>query len=432
MVRQEKNQKNKHQEYKQVLNRFLHWLKEKRPLFLKVLLALLFMDVMIDPNNLIFHAKYVLFILVFVAWMPGRNFRKSKISVKLGFVIIFIALFMPFYALCVGILSSSLQNIPVGRLVYFNSFFFFLVVLITANDTFNLTLLFNRSSLLIVALTMGLYVASVFNPGWFGTLYKYFVLDKGAAIYALRDYGKVTMLMIFYKTSPLLVFPLSYYLYRILIDTAKKSPFSHYLLIFLIAGTLYLSGTRANVLSLFLILLFYVGFFTYRKSKLWFVLVTALGLLIFLLAFPSLWDLIMNRHEPSNAIKFGYISSYADYFNGHLLSLIFGQGIGGKFFAYGLHRFRDVTELTYLELMRIWGIPVAAIFGVILIWPLVTEIREKKLSHLFIAYLAYLFIAGTNPLLLSSTGMLVLVYVFSMEFGSETSLRTKVQRVSNV
>ena len=378
---------------------------------------MLFADVMVDPNNLIFHAKYILFILVFIAWLPGRYFEKGKIPVKLGFVLIFISLFMPLYALSIGILNSALHNIQVGTLVYFNSFFFFLIVLITANGEFELARLFNRSSLLIVFMTLGLYLALVVNPKWFGRVYQYFVMDKGAAVYALRNYGKITMLMIFYKTSPLLVFPLSYYLYRIFIDSSKKVSFSCYLLTILVAVTLFLSGTRANLLSLFLIPLFYVGFYTYRKSKPWFVLVTAIALLAILLAFPSLWDVIMNRNEASNLIKFGYFASYADYFHGHLLSLIFGQGIGGKFFAYGLHRYMDVTELTYLELIRVWGIPIAAIFGMILIWPLITEIRSKKISHLFIAYLAFLFIAGTNPLLLSSTGMLVLVYVFSMELG---------------
>lgn len=383
---------------------------------MKGLVALLLVDVMVDPNNLIFHAKYVLFILVFLVWFPRWYSEKSRIPAKLGFAMIFIGLFMPFYALSVGIINGALHNLPLGKLVYFNSFFFFLMALVVASEKVDLTVLFNRSSLLIVAMTLGLYAALIFDPQGFGSLYKYFVVNKGAAIYSLRTYGNMPLLMIFYKTSPLLVFPLSYYLYRIFIDSSKKAPFSHYLLILLTAVTLFLSGTRANLLSLILIVIFYLGFFVYRKSKSWFVLVAGFGLVIFLLVFPSLWNILMSRHETSNIIKFGYFSSYADYFNGHLLSLIFGQGIGGRFFAHGLHEYMDVTELTYIELIRVWGIPITAIFGVILIWPLVMQIRTKKLNHLFIAYLAYLFIAGTNPLLLSSTGMLVLVYVFSSSF----------------
>ncbi|MBN2615548.1 MAG: hypothetical protein JXR71_07610 [Bacteroidales bacterium] len=380
-------------------------------------MALLLADVMIDPNNLIFRVKYVLFVFVLLVWTVGFRPKMNRWDSKLAYVAVFIGVFMPFYALSVGIINSVLHNVPVGNLVYLNSFFFFLLVLVTMNNTSYLTVLFNRSSLMIVLVTLLIYASLVLNPLWFKSLYQYFVMDKNVAAYALRNYGKITMLMIFYKTSSILVFPLSYYLYKILIDQKTKARFVQYLLTVLIMVTLFLSGTRANVLSLFLILIFYLGFFTYRRSKTWFVLVVSAGLVLFLLMLPSVWEVFMNRHEASNAIKFGYLPSYADFFDQNLLSLFFGQGIGGIFYASVLNRMVGVTELTYLELIRIWGIPIAVIFGVILIWPLVREIKSKKLSHLFIAYLAFLFIAGTNPLLLSSTGMLVLVYVFSMSFG---------------
>jgi len=407
-----------------LLNQLLHWLKEKQPFFLKGLLAFLFVDVMVDPNNLIFHAKYVLFALVFVVWLPGILSKKLIVPKQLWYAVIFISLFMPFYALSMGLINSFLHNTPVGNLVYFNSFFFFLIVLVIANEKIDLTWLFNNSSLLIVLMTLSFYLILIFNSHLFGSLYQYFVADKGVAVYALRNYGEVTLLMIFYKTSPLLVFPLSYYLFQILIDKQRKAPFVHYLLVVLIAITLFLSGTRANLLSLVLIIIFYLGFYVYRKSKLWFVLLGSLGLLIALFTMPSIAGLLLNQHEASNVIKFGYLSSYADFFNQHILSLIFGQGIGGSFYASVLQRFTNVSELTYFELIRIWGVPISIVFAGTLIWPLLAEIKAKRLSHLFIAYVAYLFIAGTNPLLLSSTGMLVLVYVFSISMGSNRILKT--------
>jgi len=189
----------------------------------------------------------------------------------------------------------------------------------------------------------------------------------------------------------------------------------------LIALTLYFSGTRANLLSLILIVIFYLGYFLYRKSKVWFLLFVGFGILVVLFTLPSVMAVFLNKQEASNAIKFSYLSSYSDYFDHHLLSLLFGQGIGGTFYASGLHRMIDVSELTYFELIRIWGIPVTLIFVGTLILPLLAEIRAKKVTHLFIAYLAYLFISGTNPLLMSSTGMLVLVYVFTNTFLSPAS-----------
>ncbi len=402
-------------------DKFFHWFKEKYPVFLNISMVLLFVDVMVDPTNLIFHVKYVLFGLVFVIWLL-RNFSKKIVLTKRQwFILLFIAFFMPFYELSTGLLNSMLHNVPVGNLVYFNSFFFFTLILVTVREKINLTAIFNYSSLSIVFMTLGLYLILIFNVSLFGDMYRYFVVDKQVVVYALRNYGETTLLMIFYKTSPLLVFPLSWYLYQILINKQKKRVFVSILLLMLIALTLYFSGTRANLLSLILIVIFYLGWFLYRKSKVWFLLFVGFGILVVLFTLPSVMAVFLNKQEASNAIKFSYLSSYSDYFDHHLLSLLFGQGIGGTFYASGLHRMIDVSELTYFELIRIWGIPVTLIFVGTLILPLLAEIRAKKVTHLFIAYLAYLFISGTNPLLMSSTGMLVLVYVFTNTFLSPAS-----------
>ena len=393
-----------------------HWLKERYSVFLNISMILLFVDVMLDPTNLMFHVKYVLFGLVLVVWFLGNYNKKLIFTKPQWFILLFIAFFMPFYELSIGLMNSMVHNVPVGRVVYFNSFFFFIIILVTVREKMKLTSIFNYSSLTIVLMTLGLYLVLIFNTSLFGDMYRYFVTDKQVVVYALREYGKTTLLMIFYKTSPLLVFPLSYYLYQLLIIRQKKHLFLNIFLLMLVSLTLYFSGTRANMLSLILIILFYIGFYLYRKSKAWFLWAVVFVGLVALFLLPSAVTTFLNRQETSNAIKFGYLSSYSGFFDHHLLSLLFGQGIGGMFYASSLHRFISVSELTYLELVRIWGIPITLVFVVVLVLPLVAEIKAKKISHLFIAYLAYLFISGTNPLLLSSTGMLVLVYVFTHTF----------------
>jgi len=403
-------------------DKLFNWFKERYSNFLNISIILLFVDVMVDPTNLIFHVKYVLFGLVLLIWALGNLSKKLILPKYLWLILLFIAFFMPFYELSMGLINSMLHNIPVGKLVYFNSFFFFVIILVTVSEKINLTAIFNYSSLFIVFMTLGLYLILIFDTRLFGDVYRYFVLDKQVVVYALRDYGKVTLLMIFYKTSPLLVFPLSYYLYRTLIDKRKKALFVNILLLVLTALTLYFSGTRANLISLVFIIVFYFAYYLFKKSKVWFIWALGFGALIVLFMLPSVTGLLFNRQEASNFIKFGYLSSYADYFDHHLLSLLFGQGAGGKFYAYGLHRFIDVSELTYIELIRVWGIPVSLLFIAVLFIPLFVEIRAGKITHLFVAYLSYLFISGTNPLLLSSTGMLVLVYVFTNLF-LNTSIR---------
>jgi hypothetical protein len=126
--------------------------------------------------------------------------------------------------------------------------------------------------------------------------------------------------------------------------------------------------------------------------------------------------LLFDKEEPSNLVKYGHFMSYYDYFSSNILNLFLGQGLGMSFFSTGFNRLVLTTELTYFEVLRVWGLPITFIFLSILILPIVKEIKSKSISPLFIAYIAYLFIAGTNPFLLDSTGMLVLVYVFSRMF----------------
>lgn len=423
----EKSPKRHIQHSDKMMARILDWIRRNYAISVSALLVLLFSDVVVDPENLIFHGKYVLFILVLAVGLLNLILRKESLSKQFWFILVFISLFMPFYALSVGILRGALQNTTVGDMVYFNSFFFFLLMLVATDKRIVLPRIFNTAALLVVLLTLGFYLILIWDTSLFGDLYNYFVVDKRVALYAIRTYDQITALMIYYKTSPLLVFPLSYYLYQIFIERKKRSPVSHYLLFVLIAVTLVLSGTRANLFALVFIFLFYIGFYIYRKSRLWFVLVGSFFILSFLLIFPVLFQLFLNPQEASNVVKYGYLSSYADFFNQNVLTLVFGQGIGGVFYTTSLHRLTNVTELAYFELIRIWGIPVSTIFVLILIWPLVKEIKAGKLSHLFIAYLAYLFIAGTNPLLLSSTGMLVIVYVFSMGFADSKGLKLQSQ-----
>jgi hypothetical protein len=401
-----------------ILSKIYHWFRKQDANILKFFIALLFLDVIIDPGNLMLHLKYVLFVIVIVLWIPLVMSEKLILSKQLWLAVIFIAVFMPLYGLSAGFVNHIMHNTPIENITYFNSFFFFLLVVVTVHQKIELRRYFNYAVWAVVIITIGSYLFMLIDKRFFGVLYEYFVVDKQTAIYGLRKYGDNIFLMIFYKTSPLLIFPLSYYLYQVFITKRNKNNLLHGLFILLIATTLFLSGTRANLLSLFLIILFYISAMVFKKSRHWFVLLVSLFILLFVMSLPWLQNMLLSRHEASNAIKFGYFASYASYFSDHILSLFAGQGIGGSFYAASIHQMTSVTELTYLELIRVWGIPVTILFLGVLILPTIAELRANKFTHLFIAYLAFLFIAGTNPLLMSSTGMLVLVYVFSSTFGN--------------
>lgn len=380
--------------------------------------ALLFVNLIIDPSNKIFHSKYVLFLTVFLIWLPLHYKQTVNLSKQILFTMAFIGFFMPFYALSVGIINNLANNNSMAELVYLNSFFFFFLLLVIVTENIQLRPVLDISALLLVVVTAFSYILPLFNPGFFAKLYAFFVMEKEVAIYALRNYGGFTLLMVYYKTSPILVFPLAYYLHRVLILKIRKNRVREIVFILALATTLFLSGTRANILSMGLIFLFYILFYAYKNSKPVALLVALIYLAGFFYGANILAEVFLNRSEISNQVKLGHLMSYIEHFSDHAGILLFGQGIGSTMYTSGINSIVSVTELTYFELIRVWGLPVSIVFGLILLIPIYHEIRSKSISHLFIAYLAYLFIAGTNPLLLSSTGMLVLVYVFSQTYSN--------------
>lgn len=385
--------------------------------------ALLFLDVIVDPSNKIFHLKYILFTMVFVVWIPSLLSGKPSLPRSMRFPLFFVGLIMPGYALSLGLIKSFVQNIPMGEILYLNSFFFFLLLPVIMLERIHLKKIFNSASLAVVLITGISYLILLYNPNTFGSLYTYLVTDKNVAMYALRNYGGFTLLMLFYKTSSLLVFPLSFYLFTILIEKKRHHLFLNISILVAIIVTLFISGTRANILSLCLIIFFYFLFYVYKKSKPIFFLTGFAFILLFVFVASFLNDTLLNKSEVSNMVKFGHLISYIQHFSTNWGVYIWGQGFGSNFYSSGVNSMVSITELTYLELIRVWGLPLTLVFVAILFLPLYVELKSGRISHLFIAYLAFLFIAGTNPMLLSSTGMLVLVYVFSEMYSSQSFVK---------
>ena len=104
-----------------------------------------------------------------------------------------------------------------------------------------------------------------------------------------------------------------------------------------------------------------------------------------------------------------------ELFETHPLYLLLGQGPGTAFYSEGFHSMTYTTEWTYMELLRNYGIFSLLIFAV-MVYPL-TQLyklrRDRRVAAMMFAYIFYLLIAGTNPLLISSTGMLVLLTIYS-------------------
>ena len=206
----------------------------------------------------------------------------------------------------------------------------------------------------------------------------------------------------YYKTVSVLVFPIAYHIRQFI--TASGKVMSLFRLLFFAAAVL-CSDSRATTIGIFLLLTFFVTQHLWSK----FGAAPALLFLCILTALPAAYFVaFFQPGEISNAAKLGHIRSYGDLFNDHPTYLIWGQGADAEFYTEGFHAKTTLTELTYFDLIRWFGIPISALILLAVCYPVLGLWRQPDaVSYLAVPYVAYLWEAATNPLLVCSFGALI-------------------------
>lgn len=208
---------------------------------------------------------------------------------------------------------------------------------------------------------------------------------------------------IFLRTSPLIVILFFYYI-----------KINRRIMTILALVTLVLTGTRANVgFTLICLFMYFVVKYGKRLTKksiliLYFIiLVTSILMLIFL---PNIINRFIILSKGSDIVRNGHIKGILDLIKYNPSIIFTGMGIGTKFFSYS-RGFVDSIELSYIDLIRQIGLPFFLIYMNFLVYPII-KIKTNKI--IIWGYIAYLMIAGTNPLLINSTGYVVYIYIYTL------------------
>lgn len=369
------------------------------------LFALLVVVLVVDPGDLIFHMKMPIFMLIWATWLILRTDssaygRRDLILVSLSFLAISIY----------GILAAVLQNNFVNdefAFGFIKSISIFSLIFIIYDLRIDVFSIVSKWALIICGITLPIYIVITFFPALLSPIYNY-VIAKDVAKIGYRAFYGVEIVMIYYRTSPLLVFSLCFFLDKYL--QYKKIKFIP------IAGivffTLFLTGTRANILMALIIAAFY--FYRIYSKHFFAKIIYILGLLYAAVTFFS--QLNFDVKDESSDVKGDHFNSYLELFDKNPNYLIHGQGLGSEFYSRGSAKMLPQTELTYLDLLRTFGFPVTILFLILLLYPIMYLFKNgywQIYSSAIVAYLAYLFIAGTNPLLISSTGMIAVLVAYS-------------------
>jgi hypothetical protein len=122
----------------------------------------------------------------------------------------------------------------------------------------------------------------------------------------------------------------------------------------------------------------------------------------------------LDTSEVSNNTKLGYFPGYIEIFS-DLHNLIFGQGLGAYYFFPNMSYPYYITELTYLEVFRNFGLIFGFFMMLMLGYPIIKTFMLSKNAllqrYIAVAYSLYLIMCFTNPNLFNSLGMMILSLV---------------------
>lgn len=271
------------------------------------------------------------------------------------------------------------------------------------------------------------FIAVSIEPDVFGLLYV-FGVHTGIATLDHRDYGSGLVLQqIYFVTSPMLAISISYYFDLVRSDKDGRRLRYAFLTLLSIAGMM-LAGTRNNiVVSIALPLALLV---LYSRNKLT-ATVLCLGIAA-AVAVPLSREIaiLLDPSEFSNFSKLALLDDYAKLF-ANPMELIFGQGLGAYHYWEAKGKYSFVTELTYLEVVRSFGLIGGVVMMSLLLFPLAfafLRTRPYPERHIVVGYGFYLIMCASNPNFFSSMGMLILAIVLANMFLRESQRNIAVPR----
>lgn len=369
-----------------------------------ILFMLLVLTFVADPTNTILGVKNMVFAVLF---MYSLVFFKADWSKLVYFLI-------PVGAVTLSWLIASMRGHIMDaeelKGVYTSLVPLLLLMWIDKYDVVRLSVLPVTVAAILV---LFLFWFIFFFPQFEGLIYEY-MWQHDATIMMSNRYFLGFKIFCMYPKSTVAFLPVfGYVLYKAV--NKELRTFWAVVVALLLLHLFVISGTRSSVLlPVFLACL--ILFMFCRNGRYIRYLFYPAALLFCFLFVTFIMMLLMEEDEPSNLVKYAHLASYKELFNENPLYLLLGQGPATEFYSIGFRKMTLKTEWTYLELLRNYGMLCLPILYVILrpLFELI-KLSFKYDSALTIAaaYIIYLVIAGTNPLLLSSTGMLVILSAYS-------------------
>ena len=387
----------------------------RAPLPLALSAHLLWLAAVLDPIGYFFGLRYIalFYAAACIAVHVSLNGLPDSIHSIRIHLIMFMSIITPLYGLV--IYSFNIRASEFTDTSYIASGILMITSLIYTDksmcDVGIRALVFSLRLLTLIILTIFIYQFLGSNADWIGIF-----TESNSAIVSGREYAGVVLPYIYFLASPMLIYLIAYEVHKL------NSSFRCYRVVFCLASivALALSGTRAHIiLAIAYIPIFYA--LVYSTNK--FIVSLGIGtgfVLILLVGGTDLFGEFFSLDETSNSMKVGMLANYNEIFD-HPLSLLFGQGYNASEWSRPFREMIDVddkaskTELTYLELIRVYGLVFAIPFFILFFIILRKSAQlPNEYRWLYPAFVVYMIDSALNPYLFSSNGMLPLGLIVSI------------------
>lgn len=285
--------------------------------FLLTIFIVFVLVISFDPTGAILRIKEILFAFLLICSLPWLC--KQKVSKSILFVLL-ICLSVPMYGIVVAVLKDNFIDTAYAW-GHWKSFLFLLIFIFLMHIEFNkiLKIMFINGSLIALC-TVCIFVIAQINQDLFSTIYDQSV-ENSNIIISQRIYYGISILGVYFKTGPFMLFS---YVYSLYFYNGRWNK----LFIILNLSALLMAGSRVPMLmALFLSLIYLYDRFKgncYIKYILFFFFLSSLSFLTYKLA--------TEKGESSNDIKFNDFNSYIQTIFSGSTPLV-GDGLGSVFFC---------------------------------------------------------------------------------------------------
>jgi hypothetical protein len=379
---------------------------------LVVALTLFLLSCIFDPAERMLGLKVWLFLACWVITAFAALASNFRAGMRLG-LLVYVALFItiPLVSIACYIFSNG-----AGPYEGFNLLKGYVLITLAP------LLVLNRIDLLprlcAVLTVLALIIVAVFAALWFiPELYDAlhsFGEHTGIVLPDVRDYGSgLKMLQVYFVTSPMLAISIAYFFDRALFASTNRERAIFLTLTAVNIAGMFLAGTRNNIVVALMLPVSLWLFFAKKK-----VVAFALGI-SFLMTLSSIFtdelSVFFHPAEYSNNIKLELLYDYVRILSDPRV-LMLGQGLGAYEYWGAKGASFYISELTYLEMIRNFGLPGALIMLLLLlfpIWQAFSRTRSHDQKAIAIGFGYYLAMCSFNPNLFSSMGILILAVVLS-------------------